>query len=146
MRMERGQKDFRLIKVGDMEYTPGEIDMTVSSFDEDVELHRAIVVQDAAVQSKKFVPESFDNAPKELIVQAEEPAAEEEPEPEKPAITEEELEEIRREAYQKGMSDGLARGQADGKKSKKSIRSGAGGLPRKASGNIQRSYRSDGRF
>ncbi|MGE4267387.1 MAG: FliH/SctL family protein [Deferribacterales bacterium] len=112
--VERGQKDYEFAKVGEMEYTPGEVALHVSSFDEEVELHRAIVVQDAVVRSKKFVPESFDNHPKELVVQKEPEETVAEPEPEKPFITEEELEEIRREAYQKGMADGLVRGQADG--------------------------------
>ena len=112
--VERGQKDYEFAKVGEMEYTPGEVALHVSSFDEEVELHRAIVVQDAVVRSKKFVPESFDNHPKELVVQKEPEETVAEPEPEKPSITEEELEEIRREAYQKGMADGLVRGQADG--------------------------------
>jgi len=120
--VERGQRPFDLIKVGEMDYIPGETEMKVASFDEEVELHRAIVVQDAAaVRSKKFVPESFDHAPKELIVHAEEAVqAETEAEPEKPAITEEELEAIRREAYQKGMADGMNRGLVEGEqKSKK---------------------------
>ncbi|MCD8554566.1 FliH/SctL family protein [Seleniivibrio sp.] len=114
--VERGQRDYNFAKVGEMEYTPGEVELHVASFDEEVELHRAIVVQDAVVRSKKFVPESFDNHPKELVVQKEpeDVVSEPEPEPEKPSITEEELEEIRREAYQRGMADGLVRGQADG--------------------------------
>jgi flagellar assembly protein FliH len=118
--VERGQRNLNYEKVGEMEYTPGEIDLHVASFDEDVELHRAIVVQDASVQSKKFEPESFDNHPKEMVVQQESEAlAEEEAEPEKPSITEEELEAVRREAYQKGMADGLVRGQADGEQKAK---------------------------
>jgi len=116
--VERGQRKYDYHKVGEMEYAPGEIELQVSSFDEEVELHRAVVVQDAAVQSKKYVPESFDNHPKDMVVhkEPEEVAAEPVPEaePEKPAITEEELEAVRREAYQKGMADGLVRGQADG--------------------------------
>ncbi len=115
--VERGLKSYDYNKVGEMDYTPGEIGLTVRSFDEEVELHRAVVVQDAVVQSKKFVPESFDNQPKEMVLhkepdEAAEPAPE--PEPEKPSITEEQLEAVRRDAYQKGMADGLVRGQADG--------------------------------
>lgn len=115
--VERGQKNYDYNKIGEMEYTPGEVGLTVRSFDEDVELHRAVVVQDAVVQSKKFVPESFDNQPKEMVVHKEPEEVVEplpEPEPEKPVITEEQLEAVRRDAYQKGMTDGLVRGQADG--------------------------------
>ncbi|MGE4317671.1 MAG: FliH/SctL family protein [Deferribacterales bacterium] len=115
--VERGEKIQKLIKVGEMDYVPGETSYNVGSFDEDVELHRAIVVQDESVKSKKYEPQSFDEEPKELIKQSEpEPLTEPEPEPEpeQPAITEEELEAIRKEAYQKGMADGLSRGIADG--------------------------------
>jgi flagellar assembly protein FliH len=112
--VERGQKSYDYNKVGEMDYIPGEVGLTVRSFDEEVELHRAVVVQDADVRSKKFVPESFDNQPKEMVVQKEPEETEPEPEPEKPAITEEQLEAVRRDAYQKGMADGLVRGQADG--------------------------------
>jgi len=119
--VERGQRPFDLIKVGEMDYIPGETQMKVTSFDEEVELHRAVVVQDAgAVRPKKFVPESFDSAPKELIVHAEEAVqAEADAEPEKPSITEEELEAIRREAYQKGMADGMNRGLVEGEQKAK---------------------------
>ncbi|WP_415238288.1 FliH/SctL family protein [Seleniivibrio woodruffii] len=119
--VERGQRPFDLIKVGEMDYVPGETQMKVTSFDEEVELHRAVVVQDAAaVSSRKFVPESFDSAPKELIVHAEEAVqAEADAEPEKPSITEEELEAIRREAYQKGMADGMNRGLVEGEQKAK---------------------------
>lgn len=113
--VERGEKHHNLIKVGDMDYVPGEVTHNVVSFDEDVELHRAVVVQDAHVKSTAFVPESFDAEPKELI-KASEPEIIEEiiEEPQQPAITEEELELIRKEAYQKGMSDGMSRGIAEG--------------------------------
>ncbi|WP_277657106.1 FliH/SctL family protein [Seleniivibrio woodruffii] len=119
--VERGQRPFDLIKVGEMDYIPGETQMKVTSFDEEVELHRAVVVQDAgAVRPKKFVPESFDSAPKELIVHAEEAVqTEADAEPEKPSITEEELEAIRREAYQKGMADGMNRGLVEGEQKAK---------------------------
>ncbi|TCK60015.1 FliH/SctL family protein [Seleniivibrio woodruffii] len=119
--VERGQRPFDLIKVGEMDYVPGETQMKVASFDEEVELHRAVVVQDAgAVRPKKFVPESFDSAPKELIVHSEEAVqTEADAEPEKPSITEEELEAIRREAYQKGMADGMNRGLVEGEQKAK---------------------------
>lgn len=113
--VERGEKHHDLLKVGEMDFVPGESQPHVTSFDEDVELHRAVVVQDAHVKSTSFVPESFDAEPKELIKTSEPEIIEEifeEPPP--PAITEEELEQVRKEAYQKGMADGLSRGIADG--------------------------------
>lgn len=115
--VEHGEKHYELKKLADSEYTPGEVGLVVNSFDEEVELHRAVVVQDAHFTTQKYQPLSFDAEPKELIKTSEPesvPEEVQEEEPEQPAISEEELETIRLEAYQKGMQDGMSRGIADG--------------------------------
>lgn len=116
--VERGEKELELEKVADVKYTPGEIAFHAGSFDKDVELHRAVVVQDRDVISETYVPESFDTEPKEMV-KAAEPVPEPAAEPEVPAITEEELEKVRREAYQKGMSDGMSKGMTEGEQKAK---------------------------
>jgi len=109
--VERGEKLLKLDKVGEMEYTPGEIEHTISSFDEDIEMGRAFIVQEGKVNSKSFTPKAFDVPEPEPV---EEEVAEEEIVEEEPAISEEELEAIRQEAYQRGLSDGLAQGRTEG--------------------------------
>lgn len=123
--VEKGEKEYQYKKLADTEYTPGEVDLTVKSFDEEVELHRAVVVQDVKFNTQKYQPLSFDEEPKELIKTADhDPAVAvaetvAEQEPEQPAISEEELEAIRKEAYQKGFDEGMIKGTFEGEQKAK---------------------------
>jgi flagellar assembly protein FliH len=114
--VERGEKVHNLEKVADVEYTPGEISPSVESFDEDVKMGRAVIVQESKnLSTKNFTPKSFDQQQLEEPQPEEvsEEVVEEEAEPE-PAISEEELEAIRKEAYEKGLMDGLDKGRKEG--------------------------------
>lgn len=114
--VEKGEKPKKLEKVGEMEYTPGEVDHTTFSFDKDIEEGKAIIVQDRGIKTEKFDPQAFSeepvNAPKEPEVE-EEPEAE--PEPEVPAICEADVEAARTEAHSKGLNEGLEKGRAEGR-------------------------------
>lgn len=113
--VERGEKPKKLEKVGEMEYTPGEIDLEVFSFDKDIEMGKACVVQDRDYKCEKYNPKDFSSEEAKLAnskPEEEEPEEEEPPPP--PAITEEELEAARKEAYQKGLEEGLKQGEDKG--------------------------------
>jgi len=118
--VELGEKVKKLEKVGEMEYTPGEIDYKIFNFDDDVEMGKAIIVQDRQIKTEKFAPKPFseeDLKPINSKEESEEEEVEEEPEP--PAISEEELEAARKtsfdEGYNKGLNEGLDKGRKEGK-------------------------------
>ncbi|ADD69074.1 Flagellar assembly protein FliH/Type III secretion system HrpE [Denitrovibrio acetiphilus DSM 12809] len=115
--VERGEKVKKLEKVGEMEYTPGEIDMKVFSFDDDIEMGKAIIVQDRSLRTEKYTPKEF--VPEESPVNAKEPdptpEPEPEPEPEIPVITEEELEQARKDGHEAGLAEGLQKGLKQGR-------------------------------
>lgn len=117
--VELGEKPKKLEKVADMEYTPGEIDMEVGSFDEEIEMGRAVIVQDKGVKTEKFDPKSFENSKpvNEKLPEPEpEPEEEPEPEPELPLITEEDVNLAAEEARKAGYADGLENGRKQGEK------------------------------
>lgn len=114
--VERGEKPKKLEKVGEMDYTPGEIDLKVFSFDKDIEIGKAIVVQDRNYKCEKYKPKAFsEEEAAAMIAKSEEPeiVIEEEPPP-PPAISEEELEAARKEAYAEGQAEGLKQGDERG--------------------------------
>lgn len=121
--VERGEKPKKLEKVGEMEYTPGEIDQKVANFDQDIEMGRAVIVQDRQVNVKKYAPKTFTeaeakpvNEKKESKEEKEKKEEEEQKEPEVPAITEEDLNKARQQARQNGMNEGLKQGREEGRK------------------------------
>lgn len=117
--VERGEKPKKLEKVGEMEYTPGEVDMKVGNFDDDIEMGRAIVVQDRNHKAQKYAPKKFSE--EELKKQAQQKEKEEKEEaekeePELPAITEEDLQKARQDARQKSLEEGKKQGRQEGRK------------------------------
>jgi len=119
--VERGEKPKKLEKVGEMEYTPGEVDLQIFSFDNDIEIGKAIVVQDRDYKCEKYQPKAFsEEEAAAMNAKSEEPeeVIEEEPPP-PPAISEEELEAARKEAYAQGMAEGLKQGEDKGYKNGK---------------------------
>jgi len=112
--VERGEKKKVLEKVGEMEYTPGEVSHKVFSFDQDIEMGRAIIVQDRQIKTQTFAPQVFNEPPINEKQPIEEPVAEVEPEPEVPAITEEELNQARAEGHKAGFAEGRNTGKQEG--------------------------------
>jgi len=112
--VERGEKVKKLEKVGEMDYTPGEIKKKPVSFDEDIEMGRAVIVQDRDVNMKSFAPQAF-TAPEPEPEPEPEKEAEPEPEPEPAGFSEEELEQARSEGRKAGFADGLAQGKKEGR-------------------------------
>jgi len=115
--VELGEKPKKLEKVGEMEYTPGEISQTVSNFDQDIEMGRAIIVQDRQVNAKKYAPKTFSEEDVKPIKEKKEDKTEEEEdqEPEVPAITEEDVAKACQEARKNGFEDGKKQGMQEGK-------------------------------
>jgi flagellar assembly protein FliH len=118
--VELGEKTKKLEKVGEMEYTPGEINAKVESFDSDIEMGRAIVVQDRGKKTEKYAPKKFSEDDTVPINQKKEepepePEPEEEPEPEIPAITEDDVKKAADEARKAGFNDGLNKGRMEGR-------------------------------
>jgi flagellar assembly protein FliH len=116
--VERGEKVKKLEKVGEMEYTPGEIDHKIISFDKDIELGRAVIVQDRGVRAEKYAPKQF-NEPANKPVNEKKPEPEpapvvEEPPP-PPAITEEQLAQARAEGHKAGFNEGIIKGRQEGR-------------------------------
>ncbi|PLX66758.1 MAG: hypothetical protein C0603_11185 [Denitrovibrio sp.] len=112
--VELGEKKKKLEKVGEMEYEPGEINSTVANFDDDIEMGRAIIVQDRQVKSQKFAPKEFNEPPVNEKKEEPEPEIEEVAEPEPPAITEADLNAARAEGKKAGYNEGHTQGKQEG--------------------------------
>lgn len=116
--VERGEKTKKLEKVGEMEYTPGEIDQEIVSFDEDIEMGRAVVVQDKGKKTEKYAPQQFSEDEAALIkkkAEEAEPEEEPEPEPEVPVITEDDVRNAAEQAKKDGFKDGINKGRVEGR-------------------------------
>ncbi|PLX69228.1 MAG: hypothetical protein C0602_07370 [Denitrovibrio sp.] len=115
--VELGEKPKKLEKIAEMEYTPGEVEHTIGNFDDDIEMGRAVIVQDREVNAQKYAPKQFSEADLKAIKKESEPEPEPEaePEPEIPAITEEDLNKARNEARQAGLEEGKKLGHKAGK-------------------------------